>query len=685
MPPKINKEKSYFIIVILISFIMFLSILFAYLQEVKRHIKNDYAYKQTLMKLYGYNEDLNTIFLHSYREIDNDKASKVIKKFDKILLLLNKADLIEDFKTLNVRIINASYYLETLQKKIIKERSDKDIQALIRKISFTLGQVFIGKVLDISLFNRHLITLEKYKHHSKSIQSFYMHSTKLTEDILLLQEVLKESKRLGLRKVIYEMHQVLRVENTNNKSKENIISMVFFFFSFVGMLVLIYLYLRILSQKEEMHRLAYHDSLTNLPNRLQFEEYINTLLLSNKKQQKEFMLLFIDLDRFKVINDSLGHDVGDEILIQVSKRLRGILGKDNFISRLGGDEFIAILEEKNHLEKIENILDLLIVEIRKPLLIREYSLNTTASIGIVKYPEDGKDKHTLLKYADSAMYAAKDKGKDTYAFYNTQLSVDMHRRLVLEQELVFALKEEEFSLVYQPQYALNSGKITGVEALVRWKNPVLGQVSPEEFISIAEDIGLIIELGYYIFKEACLAYMDWKRQGVDIEFIAINISSVQLRRHDTFEAFMKIIKETGIDPHHIEIELTERYIMEYTIEKLTILDKLRAIGCQVSIDDFGTGYSSMSYLKSLAIDTIKIDKSFVLDLPDNKHDVEVSKAIIVLSQTLGYKVIAEGIETEAQEALLSNYNCDMGQGYYFSKPISSEEIVKFYYQNEKVR
>jgi EAL domain-containing protein (putative c-di-GMP-specific phosphodiesterase class I) len=243
------------------------------------------------------------------------------------------------------------------------------------------------------------------------------------------------------------------------------------------------------------------------------------------------------------------------------------------------------------------------------------------------------------------------------------------------------LKHQEFYLVFQPQYSLHTGCITGVEALVRWKSDCLGVVSPEEFISIAEDTGLIVELGYYIFKEACISYMDWKRQGIDIGLIGINISSVQLRRHDTFEVLYKIMNETGIDPHSIEIELTERYIMEYTTEKLTILDELRAIGCKISIDDFGTGYSSMSYLKSLAIDTIKIDKSFIGDLSNNKHDIEVSKAIILLSQTLGYKVIAEGIESIEQEEILREYNCDMGQGYYFSKPLTSEGIVHFYHTN----
>jgi diguanylate cyclase (GGDEF)-like protein len=703
-------QQGHFILLVLVFFILLLSMLFLYLQKLGKRLDHHYEYKQTLMKLYTYNQDYNTILMHSYRDVDNDKASKITKRFDRELETLKsdepvkqsqevyehleiiekkyrtKSDLVERFKTLNARIINASYYLDALKSRILDEDPPEALMPIIDDILFTLGQLFIGKVATIEVFEKSLEGLKIYQDNTKAVRYFYRHTTQLTEDIRHLQIVLNQSKALELHGAIYDMHKLLRVEHANNESKENLISIIFFLSSFIVLLVLIYSYLRILKQKEEMHHLAYHDYLTNLPNRLQFEAYIDDLLLQEKRRTellKPFILLFIDLDRFKVINDTLGHDVGDEIIITIAKRLKEFLGEQSFIARLGGDEFIALLDEPRHVELIEMILEELMVEIRQPILVREYSLNMTTSIGVVRYPEDAEDKQKLLRYADSAMYHAKDKGKDTYAFYNRQLSVDMHRRLQIEQELIHALHNEEFSLVFQPQYALDSGAITGVEALVRWESEWLGVISPEEFISIAEDTGLIIELGYYIFKEACIAYMAWRERGVDVGLIAINISSVQLRQHDAFEAFLKIIKETGIDPHAIEFEITERYIMDYTIEKLTILDRLREIGCQISIDDFGTGYSSMSYLKRLDIDTIKIDKSFILELPNNKHDVEVSKAIIVLSQTLGYKVIAEGVETKEQEELLRAYRCDMGQGYYFSKPLLFDEVIAFYQQHQE--
>lgn len=281
------------------------------------------------------------------------------------------------------------------------------------------------------------------------------------------------------------------------------------------------------------------------------------------------------------------------------------------------------------------------------------------------------------------MYHAKDIGRDTYAFYTKQLSIDIQRRLELEQELISALKKKEFTLVFQPQYHLATGKISGAEALIRWNSPALGNVSPEEFISVAEDTGIIVDVGYYVFREACSAYMKLRESGIYLDLIAINISSVQLRQPDAFMNFKKIIAETGIDANHIEIELTERYIMEYTTENLTILDDLRSLGCRISIDDFGTGYSSMSYLKSLEIDTIKIDKSFIMDLPGDQHDAEVSKAIIVLSQSLGYGVVAEGIENVEQENLLKEYNCDMGQGFFFARPMSMERLITFYHEKNQ--
>ena len=439
----------------------------------------------------------------------------------------------------------------------------------------------------------------------------------------------------------------------------------------------------IIEMEDKANFLAYHDSLTKLPNRTQFERAIVDILELAKIEKKKIAVLFIDLDRFKVINDTLGHHIGDEMLIHLSRRIRSVLDDDDLLARIGGDEFVVVLNLKKDKKEAGMMAQKLLTVIREPISIYDYHLNTTASIGIALYPDDGEDRSEIVKHADSAMYYAKEKGKDNFQFYTKQLSLDVEARLKLEQELLHALKKKELTLFYQPQYDLGSRKVIGAEALLRWNNERLGTVSPDEFISIAEETGLIIDIGYFVFEEACRTYMHWRELGLDIESISINISSIQFREDDVFEHFEDIILRTGIPAHKIEIEITERFIMEYSTTNLTILEDLRNIGCKISIDDFGTGYSSMSYIKSLALDTIKIDKSFISDLPDDSHDAEVSKAIIALSKSLGYLVVAEGIETVEQEAFLKTHGCDIGQGFYFAKPMSSEAFIGFVQNNKK--
>ncbi|WP_052746078.1 EAL domain-containing protein [Sulfurovum lithotrophicum] len=434
----------------------------------------------------------------------------------------------------------------------------------------------------------------------------------------------------------------------------------------------------IIEMEEKANYLAYHDSLTDLPNRIRFESYMADTLALAKRDKQTIAVLFIDLDRFKVINDTLGHQIGDEMLVRLARRIGNQLESNAFFARIGGDEFVVVMYLKEHRKEAGILAESLLKVIREPIRIQDYYLYTTASIGIAVYPDDGEDRSEIVKHADSAMYHAKEKGKDTYRFYTGQLSLDVQSRLDLEQELLHALGKNEFSLQYQPQYSLKSGRVNGAEALLRWKNTHLGVVSPDRFISVAEETGIIIDLGYFVFEEACKTYMQWKKEGVEIDSISINFSSIQFREEHIFDRLQEIILRTGIPADKIEVEITERFIMEYSTTNLTILEELRNIGCKISIDDFGTGYSSMSYLKSLAIDTIKIDKSFIMDLPHNSNDAEVSKAIIALSKSLGYEVIAEGIETEEQEAFLKEHGCDTGQGFYFAKPMSADDFIGFY-------
>lgn len=668
-----------------------------------------YSYKKSIERLHVYDQKFENIFMRSYRYLDNDKITTLTTQFDQALIDLKKnqlttmlgkdisfildeigrgykkkTELIESFKTLNARITSTVFFLYELKKENeTSECENIQIDGLLGEILFKVGQVFLDTDLKTLDIERDLVSLNLHRNVDENLDYFYSHTMQFLRDVILLKKILKEDKALNLDAIINKMDIVLEKEFQDNKNKEDIIAYLFFAFSIFLLLLLLNTYLKVERNRKEVAYLAYHDTLTGLPNRTKFERVISEYIERKGDKVQVFSIIFIDLDRFKIINDTLGHHIGDEMLKVLAKRIRKILGKDDLLARIGGDEFVSIVNI-NDQSDVDNVVAQIISAIRDTIIIGDYSLNTTASIGIARYPEDGLDKSTLLKHADSAMYHAKETGRDTYAFYTQNLSVDIERRHALEQALITALKKKEFTLFFQPQYRLDTGKISGAEALIRWNNAVLGDVSPEEFISVAEDTGLIVELGYYVFREACKAYMNWKETGIYLDLIAINISSVQLRQPDAYLRFKKIMEETGMDANHLEIELTERYIMEYTTENLTILDDLRSLGCRISIDDFGTGYSSMSYLKSLEIDTIKIDKSFILDLPDDQHDAEVSKAIIVLSQSLGYEVIAEGIENIEQENLLKEYNCDMGQGYYFAKPMASDQFVAFYHEKSKI-
>ncbi len=429
------------------------------------------------------------------------------------------------------------------------------------------------------------------------------------------------------------------------------------------------------SSQAKANYLAYHDPLTGLYNRVNFEEYLSHALFMAKRNENILAILFIDLDRFKVINDTLGHDIGDQVLITVASRLQTTLRDSDFISRWGGDEFVVILGNINSASDTAIVATNLVDAIKESIEINEHHLITTASIGISLFPENGEDANTLIKHADSAMYQAKEMGKNNFCYYTSELSEQIQNRLDIDMALHNALEKNEIYVVFQPQYDLANKQIISVEALVRWQNSELGFVPPDEFIPIAEDSGTIISLGYFIFEESCKAYKKMKEQHVPLERIAINVSSIQFKEPHLLETFISIAKRHNIAPDEIEIEITERFLMDHTIANINLLQSFRNYGFQISIDDFGTGYSSMSYLKQLPVDTIKIDKSFVDDIAQGSSDNVIIEAIIALSKTLGYSIVAEGIETEEQETFLASVHCDIGQGYLFSRPISCDEII----------
>ena len=430
------------------------------------------------------------------------------------------------------------------------------------------------------------------------------------------------------------------------------------------------------SSQKRIDYLAYHDQLTGLYNRNHFEDYLAHALLLAQRNKENLALLFVDLDRFKIINDTLGHDIGDKVLVEIAKRLQHILRESDFIARWGGDEFVIILENIHAAKDSAKVAAHIINTLKEPIIIEPYNLTTTASVGIALYPENGEDANTLIKHADSAMYLAKDKGKNTFRYYTQELSNEIQSRLNIDLALRNALQNSEFYMVFQPQYSLATGKLISLEALIRWENDELGFIQPDKFIPIAEESGSIVNIGYFVFEESCKALVQMRHKGINVHYIAINVASMQFKEPNLLHIFLSLLKTYNLKASDIEIEITERFIMEPTFENMALLQRFREHGFRISIDDFGTGYSSMAYLKNLPADTIKIDKAFVDGIEEKSADNVIIEAIIALSKTLGYSIVAEGIEKQEQEDFLHAKECDYGQGYLFSKPLRESELIE---------
>jgi diguanylate cyclase (GGDEF)-like protein/PAS domain S-box-containing protein len=419
-----------------------------------------------------------------------------------------------------------------------------------------------------------------------------------------------------------------------------------------------------------IHHMAYYDSLTELPNRNLFRQHLTGLFELEITQT--FAILFLDLDRFKMVNDTKGHTTGDKLLKEVAKRLNQTIKSDGIVFRQGGDEFIILLtgsDKENVIEVAERIL----ANFSLPIEIDELEFFVTTSIGISMYPEDGKDEDTIIKHADTAMYLAKERGKNNYQFYNNSFDEHVYRKIELENGLRKAIEKNQLIIYYQPQIDLKTKQIIGVEALIRWEHPQLGMISPREFIPLAEETGLIVPIGKWVIKSACNKIKQWQNDGVAFIPIAINISVRQIQDEHFIKDVKEIIQETKLDPQWIELEITESIMQD--IEKSTyILNQLKQLGVILSIDDFGTGYSSLSYLKHLPIDNIKIDKSFVDDIIDESNQGSIVKAIIDMSHNMKFKVIAEGVETEEQVKFLLENSCQIGQGFYFCQPLPADQL-----------
>ncbi len=427
--------------------------------------------------------------------------------------------------------------------------------------------------------------------------------------------------------------------------------------------------------EKQMQHLVNYDPLTGLPNRHLLQDRFQQVLAHVRRNQIRTAVLFIDLDQFKTINDTLGHNVGDILLWSVADRLVSSVRQEDTVARQGGDEFILLLHHIDDAEDAGKVGQTLLTALTQPYQINESMLYVSASIGIAIFPEDGEDVDTLLKNSDTAMYHAKESGRNNYQFFAPAMNQLAMEKQALGTDLHHALERNELLLHFQPVIDIVSGELTGMEVLLRWQHPNRGMISPAKFIPLAEDTGLIVPIGEWVFKSACAQLKLWQDQGYDVPSLAINLSAKQFRKNTLAATIARILHESGVEARYITLEITESVFMENTDEVAATLRELSDLGLEISIDDFGTGYSSLSYLKRFPIDNLKIDKSFVLDIASDPDDAAIVTAIIALAHSLQMNVIAEGVETAEQLAFLKDRKCGQYQGYYFSKPLPASEIV----------
>lgn len=430
---------------------------------------------------------------------------------------------------------------------------------------------------------------------------------------------------------------------------------------------------KVKESQEKLDHMAHHDPLTALPNRLLFHDRLHHALQRAARDHQQLAILFIDLDRFKNVNDTLGHHIGDELLKQVAIALAGKLREGDTLARLGGDEFIVLLEDVDGEFGAGHVAEKLMSMFEEPFMVSDYELFVTGSVGISLFPNDATDLNMLVRNADVAMYQAKARGRNGYQFYAPSMTGEGVERLRLEAMLRRSIEKNEIFINYQPQVEIDSGRLIGVEALVRWENPELGLVPPVRFIPLAEDTGFINQLGKWVLFEACRQMMRWQEAGLYVPKIAVNLSVKQFERGSIVNMVADILKETGLEPQRLQLEVTESVIMN-TGDALVFINDLHSIGVGLAIDDFGTGYSSLAYLKQLPVQTLKIDRSFIKDISTDVNDEAIAIAIIQLGKSLNLSVIAEGVETEEQAAFLLRHGCNKAQGYFYSRPVSSAAL-----------
>ena len=574
----------------------------------------------------------------------DEYESHIVKSLQKKMIILGD-EYLESVDTILYQDQPLGYlYIRTSLEKLNQQRSYyRDILLLVIAFSFflaaflsTTAQRLITQPLNTMV--RHVRELSRSKDYKKRL------NLKLNDELGTLAQGFNH-----MINVVEEREQALQNQSSNLQAIVD-------------------------ERTEQLYHKAHYDSLTLLPNRYLLSDRLEHAILAAKRNNDGLAVLFMDLDRFKIINDSLGHDVGDELLKAVAKRLENI-GRDiDTVARLGGDEFIYLAESIAKPEGAARIAEKIHQAFEAPFTLNQHVLHVSTSIGICIYPNDGTESSQLLKNADVSMYHAKEKGPGHYSFYHGDMDTAIHERLTIENHLRNAISNEEFYLVYQPQVNVASGEIEKVEALLRWHNQDLGQVSPADFIPVAEEIGIINQVGKWVIHEVCRQLKAW---GNSKFRVGINVSSSQLLDVDLVSYVTDVLKFYDVSAKFLEFEITEEVFLEYSTRTIAVLTELQSLGIKIAIDDFGTGYSSLRYLKELPVDTLKLDGMFVMDLAENNASRGIVSSTIILAHSLNMKIVAECVETQEQLAFLKQQNCDYAQGYYLHKPLSAQAIKEF--------
>jgi diguanylate cyclase (GGDEF)-like protein len=429
--------------------------------------------------------------------------------------------------------------------------------------------------------------------------------------------------------------------------------------------------------EEHIEYLAYHDELTGIPNRAYFHRAFEHALATTQRYGLRCALMLVDLDRFKNINDTIGHEAGDQLLKQVAARLRTCLRDSDIIARLGGDEFVILMQDASSVEAVNAVALKILEATSRPLLIDDQEFLITASIGISTYPHDGADMQTLLKNSDVAMYRAKESGKNGFQYFSPEMNVHTRERLSIESALRRGLERKEFTVHFQPKVRVSSRTVAGMEALVRWRNPEKGLMQPSEFIPIAEETGIVVQIGDWVLEEACRQGQMLRESGHISLRVSVNLSVRQLFDHGFAQRVADILQQTGFPAESLELEITESMVMRDAERAVKLLQALRDTGVRLAIDDFGTGYSSLAYLKRFPIDCVKIDRSFIRDLPEDRDDASITRSIIAMAHNMKLDVVAEGVETPEQLEFLHAHGCDEIQGFLFSEPLAADAFERF--------